>query len=133
MIKWDGDDGRCRYHKYLDEKRTDFTSVEDLVALGGVSEDTLEQIDRDIPRTYPDVEELSTEEFRAKLVRVLTAVAAEYQSIGYVQGMNFIVAYLLIHCHRDADKAFRVFQILMEAPLYDMKNVYCKGLPKLIE
>lgn len=122
-----------RYHKHLDTQRTEFASVQALVSRRSVSQDTLEQIQRDIPRTYPDMEELATVEFKSKLVRVLTAIAAEYRGVGYVQGMNFIIAYLLIHCERDEDKAFRIFQILMEAPLYDMKNVYCKGLPKLIE
>jgi hypothetical protein len=54
-------------------------------------------IERDIKRTMPGHLMFKTEEGRRKLTNVLTAYSRWDEKLGYVQGMNFIVANLLIN------------------------------------
>jgi hypothetical protein len=51
---------------------------------------------------------------------VLSAFAKYDTSLGYVQGMNFIVASLLLHCSEDV--AFWLFVTLIED--YDLRDIF---------
>ena len=65
----------------------------------------------------------------AELERVLVAYSKFNSRIGYVQGMNFIVAALTFHCREDV--AFWLFVRLLED--YRLRQVYRPGLPGLYE
>lgn len=54
------------------------------------------QIDLDVKRTYPDNPICTTDTFSKKLKNVLLCYAIRNSSIGYCQGMNFIVGRLLL-------------------------------------
>ena len=78
----------------------------------------------EMPRT------ISTKEAnQERLKRVLLAFARYNQkdSIGYVQGMNFIAAALLHHCNEVI--TFWLMVSLMEN--YGLRSVYAPGLPGL--
>lgn len=61
-------------------------------------DDSIRQIDLDIGRTYPDVPYYSSgNPGNRALQRVLTAFIKYDITLGYVQGMNFIVGALLWH------------------------------------
>mmetsp|Transcript_34594 Transcript_34594/g.42646 ORF Transcript_34594/g.42646 Transcript_34594/m.42646 type:complete len:376 (+) Transcript_34594:163-1290(+) len=107
--------------------------VSQLLCLHSISTETWEHIERDIPRTYPDVEYFFNTDVQDSVLRVLRALAAEFPSVGYVQGMNFIAAQLLFHCNSDEDRAFLLFRKLITFPKYDLKSVYINGLPKVLK
>lgn len=83
-------------------------------------------IDNDVKRTFSGSKELSTEEFRIKLTRLLECIALIYPQIGYVQGMNFIAATLLYHC--DEYCSFGIIKILFEQ--LELKDMF---LPSNVE
>jgi len=58
---------------------------------------------------------------------VLSAYAKYDSQVGYVQGMNFLVAALLYHCSEEI--AFWLFVSLLED--YEIRDVYLSGLPGL--
>eukprot|EP00826_Nyctotherus_ovalis_P043074 TRINITY_DN4505_c0_g1_i9.p1 TRINITY_DN4505_c0_g1~~TRINITY_DN4505_c0_g1_i9.p1 ORF type:complete len:206 (-),score=46.93 TRINITY_DN4505_c0_g1_i9:42-659(-) len=58
---------------------------------------------------------------------VLLAYAKYDTQVGYVQGMNFVVAALLYHCSEEI--AFWLFVTLLED--YEIRDVYLTGLPGL--
>jgi hypothetical protein len=57
----------------------------------------------------------------------LVAFSKYDQSIGYVQGMNFIVGSFLLHCSEEI--AFWLFISLIED--YEMRDIYQTRLPGL--
>ena len=73
---------------------------------------SLRQIELDLKRTYPDERYFNSKEGEDTLRRVLVAYCKYDPNLGYVQGMNYIVAALLWHC-TEVD-AFWVFVGLME-------------------
>lgn len=57
------------------------------------------QIIKDLDRTFINSKEFGKDtEGRKQLMNVLEVVALKYTGIGYVQGMNFLVAAFLYHC-----------------------------------
>jgi len=71
-----------------------------------------QQIETDLYRTFPDVEDFHQPENIAKLRRVLRAYSLHNQSIGYCQSMNFIAAILLMSGLTEAD-AFWVLSAII--------------------
>lgn len=70
---------------------------------------------------------MNTNEGQQKLFRVLNAFSKYFNYIGYVQGMNFIVGALLMHCSEDI--AFWLFVSLIED--FEMRDIYQPKLPGL--
>ncbi|GBG27724.1 TBC1 domain family member 10A [Hondaea fermentalgiana] len=93
--------------------------------------ETLEQIERDLPRTYPDVDFFANTDVKNGLGQILRAVAIAYPETGYVQGMNFLAANVLLHMRGAMDKTFLLIRYMMEAPRYRLVNVFQEGLPNL--
>lgn len=88
------------------------------------------QIGRDITRTFPSTDPyMLSPEGQQQLSRVLTAFSKYDQSIGYVQGMNFIVAALLQHCSEEI--AFWLFVSLIED--YEMRDIYQPKVPGMFK
>jgi hypothetical protein len=75
-----------------------------------------------VSRTFPQEEAfMSKTSFgQQSLQRVLLAFSKYDNSIGYVQGMNFIVGCLLLHCSEEV--AFWLFVSLIED--YFMRDIY---------
>jgi len=87
------------------------------------------QIASDVTRTFPELKVYNTNKLEAaKLTNVLTALAVRWPVIGYVQGMNFIVASLLYHLSEEY-LAFWVFGHLVSC--LQLEELYKKGLPAL--
>mmetsp|Transcript_84 Transcript_84/g.199 ORF Transcript_84/g.199 Transcript_84/m.199 type:complete len:421 (+) Transcript_84:2484-3746(+) len=105
--------------------------VETICAQKRSSIETLEQIGRDLPRTYPDVDFFSDTDVRDALGRILRAIALEYPDVGYVQGMNFLGANIMLHMNGKEDKSFLLFRYLMENPRYRLLHVFQPDLPNL--
>jgi Ca2+-binding EF-hand superfamily protein len=77
-----------------------------------VSPMILSQIEKDIPRTFPNHPAFMTEAGRAALGRILKAFSLKHPFIGYIQSMNFISGYLLLLMEEEL--AFKVLTIIVE-------------------
>ncbi|KAL0209339.1 hypothetical protein RCL1_007279 [Eukaryota sp. TZLM3-RCL] len=64
----------------------------DLIA----NEKSIKLIDTDIPRTFPQLSFFSSGPWRISLFNVLTSFVEYRCDVGYVQGMSFIAAFLLL-------------------------------------
>lgn len=88
------------------------------------------QIERDLGRTFP-----MNEYFKAgnpgqeSLKNVLRAFACYDKQVDYVQGMNFIVGQLLMHCSETM--AFWLFVELIEE--CELRDIFQTGLPGLFK
>ncbi|UKJ90614.2 GTPase activator [Theileria orientalis] len=81
-------------------------------------------IDLDIKRTYPSLR-FFNRYGRSMLRRILLAYSFFDTEVGYVQGLNFIVANLL--WHSSEEQAFWALISMMY--LYDMRCMFLPGLP----
>ena len=94
--------------------------------------DSMMQIERDLSRTFPRhpyfLEDLGGKGHH-KLRRVLIGFSNLEKEIRYVQGMNFIVAQLLLHCSESM--AFWLFVALIED--CQMREVYGPKLAGLFK
>ena len=88
---------------------------------------SVRQIELDLKRTYPDEDYFNTKEGENSLRRVLVAYCKYDPNLGYVQGMNYIVAALLWHC-TEVD-AFWIFVGLMEK--HELRDTYLPRFPGL--
>ena len=100
------------------------------------------QIDRDIPRTLPTSIMLKNNpKGQARLRRILKAYANYNPQVGYVQGMNCIVGYLLNKIGKKDetfDEAlaidediFWIFVTILNTQKYDLLGLYLPEFPKL--
>ncbi|PRP74077.1 hypothetical protein PROFUN_08701 [Planoprotostelium fungivorum] len=72
-----------------DERRYEKLLLED------IPDDISEQIQKDLSRTYPQYELFQSKEVQAKMFNILRAVAAFFPSLGYLQGMGYVAAFLI--------------------------------------
>jgi hypothetical protein len=94
-----------------------------------LDEDTEETIIKDLDRTYPSCQ-LFTDKYgngQRKLFKVLSCYSLYNKEIGYVQGMSFIAALLLIYM--DEESTFFMLDSIMNK--YEMKGIYLPGFPDL--
>ena len=71
------------------------------------------QIDLDLRRTFPEEERVMNENFQKSLRNVLVCYSTRNSSIGYCQGMNFVVSRLLLILGNE-EHTFWVFYQIME-------------------
>jgi hypothetical protein len=71
------------------------------------------QIDLDLRRTFPNEEQVMDENFQKSLRNVLVCYTTRNTSVGYCQGMNFVVSRLLL-IMRDEEQTFWLFLQIME-------------------
>ena len=71
------------------------------------------QIDLDLKRTFPSEKECMTEHFLQKMKNILLCYSTRNTTVGYCQGMNFLVARLLL-IMEDEEKVFWLFVQIIE-------------------
>jgi hypothetical protein len=71
------------------------------------------QIDLDLKRTFPEEERVMDEKFQKSLRNVLICYSTRNTTIGYCQGMNFVVSRLLLILGNE-EHTFWVFYQIME-------------------
>lgn len=113
-----------------------------------IPEDIKNSILRDIGRTFPYVDTASSIDIQSKetsLYNVLKAFANLDTNISYCQGMNLIVAFLLIACDYDEKNAFFLLVSLfgdnfvvreicdneIDKLNYSLRGMYSEGFPLL--
>ena len=87
-------------------------------------------IQKDLDRTYPDVEYFRGKG-RTALEEVLKAFALAEPDVGYVQGLNFIAGLCLMVTGGDSPKSFHLLRYLLT--VLRLKGLFTENLPKLIE
>ena len=78
---------------------------------------TCSEIDKDVPRTFPDVPGFSDPQGQRRLVRILRSYSLFDPEVGYCQGMNFVAGLILRYLHSEAE-AFGTFCVLMRERNY---------------
>lgn len=87
----------------------------------------LEAIEKDLHRTFPGRDDF--DEAKQKMMsQICIAYAGLHPTIGYVQGMNFIVGFLLIISNSPEDVFFMFVQIMIR---YSASLLFHFGLPLL--
>ncbi|EAS03642.2 rab-GTPase-TBC domain protein (macronuclear) [Tetrahymena thermophila SB210] len=90
-------------------------------------EPCMQQIEKDLQRTFPQLEMFQNEKHINSLRNLLQTVAKYDPIIGYVQGMNMIGASLLYHAEEYI--SFWIMQIIFEK--LEMRDIYMPKLPGL--
>ncbi|ORC85605.1 rab-like GTPase activating protein [Trypanosoma theileri] len=95
-------------------------------------DEVFEVIERDLGRTFPTHQWFEEENGigRTKLRGILRAYANLDPTVGYVQGMGFLAATLLLQIE-DEESTFWAFVSLMQEPKYGMAGIYARGFPFL--
>jgi len=90
----------------------------------------LHSIIKDITRTFPQHKLFTQSKTRHMLFNVLIAYSNYDRSVGYSQGMAFIVGFLLLH---DSDEArvFWMFTQLMDDQKYSLRSFYTEDCQSL--
>lgn len=90
-----------------------------LMVEAGEERPCVRQIELDLPRTFPRNTWVPTPEGLQALRNVLVAYCAHNPEVGYCQGMNFLVALLLVAVEKDEERCFWLLVALLEGILYD--------------
>jgi len=83
----------------------------------------LQDIKVDVERTYPHLNLFDCPEQVAKddIAKILNAVANYFPALGYIQGLNFIAATLLLITHSEEDTFFIILKFLDK---FGLKELY---------
>jgi hypothetical protein len=73
----------------------------------------LNQIKCDIPRTFPKLKVLKEDSFMNNLCDLLATVSMLDKELSYVQGINFIAAFVLLITGNEKNKSLEIFMSLM--------------------
>jgi hypothetical protein len=87
-----------------------------------VSQETENQIQKDLMRTFQKIELFASDNMKMKLMRILKALVAYDPCSGYTQGMNFIAAALVLHCEESV--TFWLCTGMLEK--YEIRDLYSK-------
>jgi hypothetical protein len=78
---------------------------------------TCSEIDKDVPRTFPDVPGFSDPQGQRRLVRILRSYSLFDPEVGYCQGMNFVAGLILRYLQSEAE-AFGALCVVMRERNY---------------
>eukprot|EP00201_Polytomella_parva_P003812 CAMPEP_0175086916 /NCGR_PEP_ID=MMETSP0052_2-20121109/29530_1 /TAXON_ID=51329 ORGANISM="Polytomella parva, Strain SAG 63-3" /NCGR_SAMPLE_ID=MMETSP0052_2 /ASSEMBLY_ACC=CAM_ASM_000194 /LENGTH=425 /DNA_ID=CAMNT_0016359183 /DNA_START=290 /DNA_END=1567 /DNA_ORIENTATION=+ len=85
-----------------------------------------EEIEQDVPRTFPEHPWLSHADGHAALTRVLKAYSVHNDKIGYCRALNNIAGMLLVTLNRNEEIAFWLLAALVEDIIYP--GTYARNL-----
>ena len=74
---------------------------------------TCSEIDKDVPRTFPDVPGFNDSAGQRRLTRILRSYSVLDPEVGYCQGMNFLAGVVLKYLPGSEADAFGTFCVLM--------------------
>jgi len=89
---------------------------------------TTEEIERDLPRTFPNHRRFRTAAGRAELRNVLRAFASHSPAVQYCQGLNFIAGLLLV-VFLDEERAF--WALVCAVDTLGVEGYYTEGMTLL--
>jgi len=87
-------------------------------------------IEKDISRTFPDIEAFKEpgSSGNNKLFNVLKAYSQYDQNVGYCQGINYVAAMLLLHINKEELAFFTLVHIMYNC---EWRGIYMEDMPKL--
>lgn len=99
------------------------------------------QVELDLPRTFPGHAYINSADGQGAMRRILTSYSVHNPHVGYCQGLNYIVAVLLLALERDEEEAFWLLAAIVERISYKASfganlqgcHVEMKTLQDLIE
>lgn len=116
-------------HLYRDDSRQASALVYERLKATWPRVVDLDQVERDLPRTFPLVEEVRGPHGQAVLRRLLWAYSVHDEKVHYVQGMNYVAGALVYYM--DEQSAFFALQALMLRRKW--RRVFMEGFPGLHE
>eukprot|EP01117_Protostelium_nocturnum_P010394 TRINITY_DN3739_c0_g1_i1.p2 TRINITY_DN3739_c0_g1~~TRINITY_DN3739_c0_g1_i1.p2 ORF type:complete len:431 (+),score=119.20 TRINITY_DN3739_c0_g1_i1:418-1710(+) len=87
----------------------------------------MDQINADVPRTFPSHDFFRNQDGQRQLRNILMAFTTLKGDIGYCQGLNYLAGVMLIHM--DEESALWMLMQLMKK--YDFEGFYIEGTPSL--
>lgn len=110
---------KCKYapHSAHSKLKEEFNQIR---LKGPPSDLIISQIKKDVRRTFSHHEALSSDLARQGIQNTLETLALRFPEIGYVQGINFIVA----TCYYHADQYYSYGIILTLFEMLDMRDIY---------
>lgn len=105
----------------------EYSTMNDSQMLKQMVEQMYSDIDADVERTFTDIPFFQSDQNKMSLKRILIALTNYDQTVGYVQGMNFIAGVLLYHAGEVA--AFWLMCALIDK--YKLKEILRPGLAGL--
>lgn len=110
-----------------------FYSEEAYLGLKSVGEPLLSTIKRDLDRSFPDEPYFNLEQFgetgQKALERVLAKFAFKHPQIGYCQGMNFLVGFLLLVSGGAEIEVFQMVECLFKQ--FSLQGFFEEGMEGL--
>ena len=101
----------------------------------GLHSNSIASIQKDVHRTFPEETYFSAEEFgkigQSQLFNVLKALSIYFPNLGYVQGMNFLVAFLLLVNGGNEIEAFWMFVAFARNTDFLVMGFFERNLPLL--
>lgn len=98
------------------------------------SQEIENQIEKDIRRTFLHLDYFKNDINLGNLRKLLNLIANSNKELGYVQGMNFIAAFLLIknkYSTKNLARSFVTFDKLLNDHKYGISGLFSKDFPKL--
>jgi hypothetical protein len=107
----------CLYYLMLEKQEVtvspDKLVLKDNETTENVDSTILYQIQCDIPRTFPLMKILKEQVFIDNLTDVLVTISVRDKDLSYVQGLNFVVAFLLLITGNDKCRTLEFFFSIM--------------------
>ena len=94
----------------------------------GLQHPCFPQIEKDLQRTFPTEKFFQTQEGIATFQRLLKRLALYFPSVGYTQGINFIVGYLLVLEFTEEETFWMVVHMAM-SPRFLLLGFFEDGFP----
>lgn len=94
----------------------------------GLQHPCFPQIEKDLQRTFPTEKFFQTQEGIATFQRLLKRLALYFPSVGYTQGINFIVGYLLVLQFSEEETFWMVVHMAM-SPRFLLLGFFEGGFP----
>lgn len=93
-----------------------------------ISEETYNNIAKDLERTFPGDSFFKTSENKLKLYNLLKAISLYYSNIGYCQGMNVFAGFFLIMSNGNEVESFKFFIEMSNDPSFFLVHLFEENL-----
>eukprot|EP01117_Protostelium_nocturnum_P005613 TRINITY_DN2022_c2_g3_i1.p1 TRINITY_DN2022_c2_g3~~TRINITY_DN2022_c2_g3_i1.p1 ORF type:complete len:411 (+),score=154.97 TRINITY_DN2022_c2_g3_i1:300-1532(+) len=105
------------------------TSMYEKLKESPVPIDQIEQIQKDLSRTYPQYDLFQQENVQETMFHILKALASHRQSVGYCQGMGYVAAFLSTMMPEE-DAFWLMVQLIDNLQMADFWSPSLPGIPR---
>jgi hypothetical protein len=123
----------CFYYIMLQRHEVNIDNKKLILKENEIADDKiLSQIECDIPRTFPLLKVLQEKTYTDNLTDILVTISVLDKDLSYVQGLNFIVAFILLVIGNDKPRTLEVFFSIINLRSKAFDTIY-KGKRFLIK